>query len=107
MTGCRSQKPVADSAAGEEEKSLPPGVTAPPMTASQKKVSDEVTAALNESLIEKAMGEFHAAHDRYPKDHDEFMSAIIEANVIELPDPPPGKRYQYNPERHALGFVDE
>lgn len=77
------------------------------MTPAQQKVSDEVTAALHGPLIEKAMGEFRAMHDRFPKDHEEFMSSIIEANAIELPPEPPGKRYQYDSERHVLELVNE
>jgi hypothetical protein len=107
LNGCRPRDLESEASSKVEEATLPPGVTAPPMTGAQQKIADDLQASLHQSLIHKAMEEFHAAHERYPGDHEEFMAAIVEANAIALPDPPQGKRYQYNPDRHSLELVDE
>jgi hypothetical protein len=56
--------------------------------------------------IDAAVRLFQANEDRYPKDLDEFMTAIIKANNIQLPVLPGGKKYQYDVENHKLVVVD-
>jgi hypothetical protein len=52
--------------------------------------------------IEHAMDLYHAANDRYPKDYNEFMSEIINANNIALPVLPPYQKYGYDENEHKL-----
>ena len=56
--------------------------------------------------IQHAMNLFNAEHDRYPKDHAEFMEVIIKRNNIQLPVMPGGRRYQYDVENHKLVVVE-
>ncbi len=52
--------------------------------------------------IPKAMQLYKGINGRNPKTHDEFMSQIIEANIIRLPELPPGDSYVYDPEKGEL-----
>ena len=46
--------------------------------------------------IEHAVKLFEATNARYPKDHEEFMSEIIKANNIKLPQLPADREYKYD-----------
>lgn len=61
---------------------------------------------ISKSHIEAAVNLFHASEDRYPRDYDEFMTQIIQANKIQLPVLPGGKKYQYDVENHKLVVID-
>lgn len=52
--------------------------------------------------IEQAINLYHAANDRYPKDYEEFMSEIIKANNIGLPQLPYYQKYGYDEKEHKL-----
>jgi hypothetical protein len=52
--------------------------------------------------IQQAVDLYHAANDRYPKDLDEFMTEIIKANNIALPELPPYQKYSYDASEHKL-----
>lgn len=56
--------------------------------------------------ITQAVNLFHAEHDRYPKDHEEFMERIIKANQITLPVLPGNVHYEYDVENHELVVVE-
>lgn len=56
--------------------------------------------------VKHAVDLFHAEHDRYPKDYDEFMEKIIKANKIRLPVLPGEKKYQYDEANHILVVVE-
>lgn len=60
---------------------------------------------ISKSQIEHAVRLFHAMHERYPRDHDEFMREIIKKNHIKLPVLPGEWKYQYNVEAHQLEVV--
>jgi hypothetical protein len=45
---------------------------------------------------------YNGSHGTNPKTHEEFMSQIIEANNIQLPDLPSGQEYVYDPEKAEL-----
>jgi hypothetical protein len=62
---------------------------------------------ISKSHIEHAVNLYHATHERYPRDHDEFMRDIIKANNIQLPVLPGDKKYEYDVENHKLVVVDE
>ncbi|MGE3316257.1 MAG: hypothetical protein AB7O26_14160, partial [Planctomycetaceae bacterium] len=55
--------------------------------------------------VQQALNLFHAEHERYPKDHAEFMEKIIKANNIQLPELPEGFKYKYDVENHKLEAV--
>ena len=57
-----------------------------------------------EAQIPEALKLFKAmdANGRGPKSHDEFMTQIIQANQIPLPQLNPGQRYVYNPQTEEL-----
>ena len=48
--------------------------------------------------IRHAMDLYRAEHDAYPKTQEDFMRDIIGANMIQLPEPPPGYSYVYDPQ---------
>jgi hypothetical protein len=56
--------------------------------------------------ITQAVNLFYAEHGRYPKDYEEFMKQIIEANQIQLPVLPGNIKYQYDVEKHELVVVE-
>lgn len=60
---------------------------------------------LSKMHIQQALNLFQAEHDRYPKDHEEFMTKIIKQNQIELPVLPGKSVYQYDVENHELVIV--
>lgn len=46
--------------------------------------------------IKRHMNFFQATHERLPESHEEFMTEIIRANRIQLPDLPEGEEYFYD-----------
>ncbi len=52
--------------------------------------------------IPNAMKLFEATNGTKPTSHEEFMTKIIEANQIQLPELPAGQRYAYDPEQGEL-----
>jgi len=61
------------------------------------------TSILN---IQHAMDLYHAEHDRYPKDYNEFMADIIKANNIALPQLPVYQKYAYDEKEHKLIILE-
>jgi hypothetical protein len=55
--------------------------------------------------IQQALNLFRAEFDRYPADHEEFMTKIIKQNNIELPVLPGDSVYQYDVANHELVVV--
>jgi len=58
--------------------------------------------AVFEIQIPQALNLFQGLEGRKPKDHDEFMTKIIKANNIALPELPAGRTYRYHPEDGQL-----
>lgn len=56
--------------------------------------------------IQHAIDLYHAANDRYPKDHEEFMAEIIKANNIALPQLPYYQAYGYDEKEHKLVILE-
>jgi hypothetical protein len=52
--------------------------------------------------IPKAMQLYKGINGNNPKTHEEFMTQIIEANGIQLPELPRDDRYVYDPEKGEL-----
>src|SRR6478609_9425770 len=62
-------------------------------------VSIDRVAKLN---IQHTLDLYHAANDRWPASHDEFMREVIQANNIALPQLPRYQKYVYDVNRHEL-----
>lgn len=61
-----------------------------------------------EIQIPHAMNLYKALNGYGPKSHEQFMKDIIKTNQIELPQLPPGQRYQFDVEKQELWvFPDE
>lgn len=56
--------------------------------------------------ITQAVNLFNAEHDRYPRDHAEFIERIVKPNNISLPVLPGKLVYQYDVENHELKIVE-
>jgi hypothetical protein len=52
--------------------------------------------------IKHAMDLYYAENGRYPANHQEFMTEIIEKNQIRLPKPPYYQEYRYDEKTHEL-----
>ena len=61
---------------------------------------------ISKQAVQRHLQFFQAEHGRFPKDHDEFMTEIIEKYNIELPVLPGKRRYQYDVENHELVVVE-
>lgn len=61
--------------------------------AQERIIFDQVAHALNL---------YKAANGRAPKSHEEFMSQVIKANMINLPTLRPGDEYFYDPQKEEL-----
>jgi hypothetical protein len=57
---------------------------------------------LNLMKMEKAIRDFKTLHERFPKSQAEFMSEIIEAHAVKLPELPAGDEYVYDPKKGEL-----
>ena len=56
--------------------------------------------------IEHTMNQYKAANDRYPKNLDEFMTEIIKANHLALPQLPYYQKYGYDEKDHKLIILE-
>jgi hypothetical protein len=61
---------------------------------------------ISKQAVQRQLQFFQAEHGRFPKDHDEFMTEIIEKPPIKLPVLPGKRRYQYDVENHELVVVE-
>lgn len=57
--------------------------------------------------IPQALQLFQATEGRMPKDHDEFMTKIVQFNRLQLPELPAGNVYQFNSEAGELWVYPE
>jgi hypothetical protein len=58
--------------------------------------------AIFQIQIPSAMQLYEGLHGSAPRTHEQFMTEIIQANQIKLPDLPPGQSYLYDPEAKEL-----
>ena len=56
--------------------------------------------------IQHALELYKATNDRYPKDYDEFMTEIIQANHIALHQLPSYQKYGYDEKEHKLIILE-
>ncbi len=61
------------------------------------------TSILN---MQHALDLYHAENDRYPRNYDEFLSEIIKANNIALPQLPYYQKYGYDEKEHKLVILE-
>ena len=61
---------------------------------------------ISKMAVQRALQLFEATNERYPKDHEEFMTEIIKKNNIQLPVLPGGRQYQYDVKNHELVVVE-
>jgi hypothetical protein len=59
-------------------------------------------ATVFEIQIPHDVGLFKAEHNRYPKDWDEFKTAILEPAAIQLPELPEGEHYVFDSKEGEL-----
>jgi hypothetical protein len=52
--------------------------------------------------IPQALQLYRGTHGTLPDSHEEFMTQIIQANNISLPDLPPGQEYLWDPDKGEL-----
>lgn len=52
--------------------------------------------------VQHALELYNGLEGHYPATHEEFMEKVVKANMLKLPDLPPGQRYIYDPETHEL-----
>jgi len=55
-----------------------------------------------EIAVPKALQLYEATNGSPPRSHEEFMTQVIEAQGIKLPELPPGQRYVYDPQTKEL-----
>jgi hypothetical protein len=60
-----------------------------------------------EIQIPQALNLYMAEKGRNPRNHDEFMREIVEANRIPLPKLPTGMVYRYDSEKGELWVIPE
>jgi hypothetical protein len=63
-------------------------------------------AKISAMAIEKHLQLFEAVEERFPRDHEEFMTEIIKKNNVQLPVLPGKRRYQYDVKNHKLVVVE-
>jgi len=89
--------------AGQEIVPLDAQVTDP--VTGPLEILKKVRIQLPTLQIEHALNLYNASEGHYPKTHDEFMTQIIQANRLTLPQLPPDLQYQYDVTNHKLVIV--
>jgi len=94
-----TERVVAEAGVGQKGRSLDEheGLIVTPLKAllsTQERLTFEVQLKQALDLYEAQFGK--------PKSHEEYMSKVVEANGIKLPELPPGHRYVYDPQRGEL-----
>jgi hypothetical protein len=85
-----------------DSKVVQPQITAKDYIALQGNAYVSIIGRLSVLSIQHAMDMYRANNDRYPKDYDEFMTEIIRANNIALPQLPTYQKYGYDEREHKL-----
>jgi hypothetical protein len=98
-------RPVSEFKQGNAQPASPKIVAKDPIPIlGNAYVSIVGQAAINN--MKHAVDLFHAENDRYPKDYDEFMSAIVRPHGISLPQLPPYQKYAYDENEHKLIIME-
>lgn len=92
-----------DPNAGKEVVPLDAKVTDP--ITGPLEILKKVRVQLPTLQIEHALNLYNASEGNYPKTHEEFMTQIIKANNLVLPQLPGDLSYQYDVENHKLVIV--
>ncbi len=83
---------------GEKGRDIGAGIISTPIKA-YFSAKQQITFNIQ---IPHAMNLYKATNGRAPNTHEEFMSKIIKANFIQLPQLPPGHKYVYDPKKEDL-----
>jgi hypothetical protein len=87
-------------------KTVKPRITAKDYITLQGNAYASIIGQTSVLAIQHAMDLYHASNDRYPKDYNEFMTEIIKANNIALPQLPPYQKYGYDENEHKLVILE-
>jgi len=88
---------------GQEIVPLEANVTDP--VTGPLEILKKVRIQLPSLQIEHALNLYNATEGNYPKTHEEFMTQIIQANRLALPQLPADLQYQYDVANHQLLIV--
>jgi hypothetical protein len=92
-----------DPAAGKEVVTIEAKVTDP--ITGPLEILKQMQVKLPSMQIEQALNLFNATEGRFPQTHEEFMTQIIKANNLALPQLPADLAYQYDVAGHKLLIV--
>ncbi len=88
---------------GQEVVEIKPQVTDP--ITGPLAILKGVRAKMPALQIEHALNLYQASEGNFPKSHDEFMTNIIKANNLALPQLTDDLQYRYDVENHKLVIV--
>ena len=88
----------AEVGVGEKGQDIGEGIISTPIKA-YFSVKQQIAFNIQ---IPQAMQLYKATNGYAPKTHEDFMSKIIQANFIRLPELPTGHEYVYDPEKEEL-----
>jgi len=92
-----------DAAAGDVPQERSEEITS--MATASLEIYQRKVVEIHTLHVDYALKLYRAEHDRFPKDYDEFMSAIIKRNNIRLPVLPGELKYAYDEENHRLMVI--
>ena len=96
--GNQPARRVAEAGVGKQGKSL----SGKNILSAPVKALFNARQQLEFAKVTQALQLYQASNGHYPKSHEEFMSEIIEPNMIQLPELPTGERYQFDPQTGEL-----
>ncbi len=91
------EREVAKTGVGKKGRNYGGGIISEPI-----RQRFRVEQQINFQNVKRAMDLYRAEHGYFPKTEEEFMSKIIKANSIALPELPDGERYVYEPKTGEL-----
>ncbi len=97
-SGSASTRRVAEAGVGKRGRSL----SGNNVLSAAGQAFFKTAQKLEFAKVQQALDLYRASNGHFPKSHDEFMSVIIEPNMIQLPELPDGERYQFDPKTGEL-----
>lgn len=99
LAGCK--KPAAQT-----QTSTEPSAASAPMDylAAQGRAKQLAIKVTDIAQLNSAISKFQAMEDRYPRSFDELIASHY---LTEVPIPPRGKQFVYNPQTGQVGLVAE
>lgn len=99
LTACRKSDSTSNSANGNNPVSAPLDYIA-----AQAKAKKFAEKTINMVELNDAIQKFQSMEDRYPRDFNELVSQHY---LRQLPVPPPGMRFAYNPKSGQVALISE